>query len=216
MNTKYYKNQIYLSAGLKQENSVVKAFFERVFVSFERELKHLEAFIYPDSPEQVFNNIERSWVGIFDNAVRYTYADKVATLQEFSVALSDKCYGRADYFVRLIEENTDLLFEAKQYEDLGGNNYTGMNDWYSKILKKADGYYQSEQHSYKYYDDTYLVALIFGWIRKENVLKNAMAEMEYLLAGNKPKDNADFAALFSSGGHGVWVYGKAIKAETGK
>lgn len=202
MKIEYYNNQFYRSNALEQSNPSVKNFFEKTFVSFWIELSHLQDVIYQDKPELVFNNIERSWLGIFDNAVRRAYPDDAATLQEFSVALGDKCYGRSDYFVRLKKESMDLLFEAKHYEDLGGNNYAGMNDWYSQILKKADGYYQSELSSYKYHDNTYLIALIFGWIRKEQVLKVAMAEMERLFAGNTPKDNADFAALFSGSGQG--------------
>lgn len=212
MKIEYYNQQCYLSTDFASRHTGLATFFKETFKAFHSELMHLHEVIYPGQHENVFNNIERSWVGIFDNSVKRAYGDRAATIEEFSVTLGEKYYGRADYFVRLPNEQTDLLFEAKHYEETGGNNYKGMDNWYSSIIKQAGMYYNADVQNYHYEEHAYLVALIFGWIRKGNALKNAKSEMEHLFDGKMPKDKADFAALFFLGDHGVWVYGKVEKA----
>lgn len=202
----YHKEKTYFSSELPPE---IKLFFENTFDALYKELKHLQAKIYPEPHKavEVFNNIERSWIGIFDNAVIRAYGDNVATLEEFSEVIGVKRYGRADYFVRF-KEKIDLLFEAKHYEERGGSN-SKMNDEYKAIIDQARKYHK---HDRGYKDETYFVALLFGWIRKNSVLDKAM-KYSYNDIHNKAVDNCSFAALYSYDEHGIWVYGKVERVE---
>jgi len=115
-------------------------FFNLVFLKFETELNQISKAFYPTNEKLVFECIERQWVEIFNNAVIKSFKfDEVTTLQEYSVPLAEKLYGRADYLVRL--KKIDMLFEAKMYEEKGAVcNEDKMEEEYFRVLQQAAKY----------------------------------------------------------------------------
>lgn len=198
----------YLSKSLDKPLSL---FFENVFKSFHKELHLLADNVYQNKPDKIFQYIERTWVGVFNNAVRRAYPDAV-TLEEFSVGLENS-YGRADYFVRLPDHEIDMLFEAKMYEDMGNdkNEYTETQYWYNEVINQARSYYNAEATDYL--PNTYAIALIFGWMRKPTALQRARAYMQSTDEEKAKKDPTDFCAFFTDSKNGLWVYGKVEKAK---
>lgn len=173
------------------------------------ELRQIALAFYSKNEKEVFNCIERQWVGIFNNAVIKSYKfDEVTTLQEYSVPLAEKQYGRADYLVRL--DNIDMLFEAKMYEEKGTVcSDEVMEADYLRVLQQAAKYLKfNERGSYK--EELYLVAIYFGWIRNEEVLEKVKLVMD---AGKSATDKTDFCTLFCNESSGVWVYGRVVKPD---
>ncbi|MBK6840059.1 MAG: hypothetical protein IPG90_18730 [Bacteroidetes bacterium] len=74
--------------------------------------------------EEVFALIERSYIGLFNNAVVKSFPQD-SVLQEFSVHLGGRNYVRNDYLVKHWdgERSISLLFEAKQRQ-FDGRNYS--------------------------------------------------------------------------------------------
>lgn len=185
----------------------LKKFFSSVFLSFKEEINHLADSLYVNKDQKFYKYIERTWVGVFNDAVKRSFPG-AATLQEFSVQLDR--IGRADYFVRLPDKKIDLLFEAKANIDNGSWDYSSMGNWYDRIILQADSYYRAEMNDYL--DKTYLVALIFGWLPNAATVETAKRYMDLTDEEKEEKDPCDFCALFLSEEHGLWVYGKLKRA----
>lgn len=194
--------------GKWPKSILFNGFFEKVFEMMNAELNQIAVSFYLGEKENVvFECIERQWVGIFNNAVIKSYKfDEVTTLQEYSVPLAEKQYGRADYLVRL--DNIDMLFEAKMCEEKGTVCSDEMMEAdYLKVIQQATKYLKfNERGSYK--EELYLIAIYFGWIRNEGVLEKVKRVMD---AGKSTTDKTDFCTLFCNESSGVWVYGRVVK-----
>lgn len=198
----HYQSEYKSSEGFQHAD-----FFEKVFDKFLIELQQIALAFYSKNEKEVFNCIERQWVGIFNNSVIKSFKfDEVTTLQEYSVPLAEKQYGRADYLVRL--DNIDMLFEAKMYEEKGrGCSDEVMDADYLNVLKQAAKYLKfNERGNYK--EELYLVAIYFGWIRNKSVLDKVKSAMD---KGKSSSDKTDFCSLFCNENSGVWVYGRVVK-----
>lgn len=193
----------------------INDFFEKVFNQFSIELDLLSETIYKDNGEgSVFALIEPAWIGVLNNAVIRAFPE-IATLQEFGVYTNQtQPIGRADFLVQLNIENKEtvsLLFEAKQHEVTNITNTLSYANEYLDITRKS---------AEKYITDTpklisncnYIVAIVFGWIRNENVMN---AAREYMDDENNRNNvhNGDFHSLYYQGNHGIWIYGKVHKVD---
>ena len=98
-------------------------FIERVLIEVDSEIRRTAKSFYDYSPEEfketnkgvdkIFSSIERTWVGIFNNALIKS-DDSVTTLQEFAVWSNVRQEGRCDM---LFEWNTcHFIVEAKSEE----------------------------------------------------------------------------------------------------
>ena len=107
---------------LRLKEKSLFTFFEKVLTQFHGELEILSQqwYIYEGGIDgnpgfnDVFTLIERSYVGLFNNAVIRSFPLD-ATLQEFSVHLGGRKYIRCDYLVKHWDgkNSIDILFEAK-------------------------------------------------------------------------------------------------------
>jgi hypothetical protein len=188
-------------------------FFEKTFNSFYNELRLLRNTMYKsEQSKDIFALNERTWVGILNNAIIKAFPnDAVSTLREFGVydENTNKHKGRADYLV--CWNNTYLLFEAKQYEEMSiakDKNEKETNEMYEKEKKQAGEYYNAELNYYNKEEKTiFIIPIYFGWMRKEGLIEKAK---EYKI---ESYETTDFCALYYEGNNGVWVYGKVYNSE---
>jgi hypothetical protein len=156
--------------------------------------------------DNLFASIERTWVGMFNNAL--VRNSDIAVLQEFAVWNSERNIGRCDLLFRFNEENedVDIVTEAKCYEFFNNWNMRKDTGFYKRILDQAYKYYIEEKIYYE--KDVKLMAIVFEWIRNSEYLqiaKNIMTGWEY---NNDPE--TDFLTLYYGNTRGVFVYGKII------
>jgi hypothetical protein len=168
-------------------------------------------FIYPDdkkgidgkeSVNDVFALIERSHVGILNNAILRAFPNDT-TLQEFAVyEKNGHSVGRADLFVKHVaskERSIDFLFEAKAGVFLWKNySEDETRQFYERIQEQAYKYYLAEKEYYTH--PTYIISIIFDWIRHTELLNRVLSE-EY-------SDNVtDFYLIFHTKEAGLSVSG---------
>lgn len=163
--------------------------------------------------DNVFRNIERTWVGIFNNALLRVNPG-IATLQEFSVWSSEKNIGRCDLLFRHSHDGKkdDFVTEAKVWEFTDNWKYPTPREFYSGILGQAYIYYNTER---KYYDsyktDVWLLAFLAEWIRDKEKLekaKNIMNDWK-----QETDHETDFLSLYMGECRGAFVYGKIISVK---
>lgn len=201
----------------------IEQFLNKSLTAFGKELNRIgeSMYRYPnghvgignkDSINDVFALIERSNVGVFNNAVVRTFpADD--TLQEFTVYKrvngKDEYFGRADFIVVhkcQHKEYINLLFEAKAAEATSKIfKKAETKEWYNKLHKKAHTYYTAEKIFYT--GDTFTVAINFDWIRKPDLLYN---ELKNNYASDKI---TDFYFIYHTNEAGLMVYGNVKPVE---
>ncbi|MBN8835599.1 MAG: hypothetical protein BGO53_02225 [Sphingobacteriales bacterium 39-19] len=187
----------------------ITEFIENTFIQFKKELIRLRGTIYNYKEHHyVFALNERAWVGVLNNAIIKAYPNTAVTLQEYGVYSPSNFVGRADFLVHWVDKNGKefhLLFEAKQYEELGFATMLDDTEEYLNSIKvQGQKYFDAETIYYK--DKTvYVIPIAFGWIRKQGFLSEAK---KYFEEGEKKDKATDFCSLFFEGEIGVWVYGK--------
>jgi len=153
----------------------------------------------------VFTIIERTWLGIFNNALIKFYGDDITTLQEFTIWDNNRATGRLDFLLRWNE--TNILIEGKNYE-YKKNAWEKWDDevFYDVIAEKVNKkYFGPEKDLYS--GKTFGMILCFDWIRKGN-LNEAIHSFESLKMEN---GKTDFCVLFKNNIQGVLVYGHVFK-----
>jgi hypothetical protein len=198
---------------VRNSNSVLKYFFEKTLLQFKHELQVLASQWYYYSNEDgtpgtndVFGLIERSYVGLFNNAIIKCFPND-AVLQEYSVHLGGRQYVRGDYLVKHWDDNKpiNILFEAKQ-RLFDGIDYTPDETriFLSEFITQGKKYYMAEQ---KYYldADTYVSSLVFEWVRYKE-------HLDKILKWSSLDDGVtDFYCLYHTDGAGLMVYGNLEK-----
>jgi hypothetical protein len=156
--------------------------------------------------DNLFSVIERTWIGIFNNAL--VRNSEIAVMQEFNVWNSEKNIGRCDLLFRFKDENeeADIVVEAKSREFFNNLSRLGNVEFYKEILGQAYKYYK-EEHNY-YTKEVRLMAIIFEWIRNNERLEAAKSVMNNW--GDKSDPETDFLTLYYGNTRGVFIYGKII------
>ena len=203
----------YLSQRLS--NAEQSTFFTNVLKQFQKELELLCTEMYKGKESDVFSLIERSYIGLWNNAIVKLYSNGATTLQEFSVWNSkNKVVGRADLLVKLKLEvgGVYFLFEGKQRE-FDGKKYSDeeIEAFFRVFEQQAIKYYDAEKDSYE--EKVYIVPLVFEWIRNQHRLKQVLNFPE-----NVDDGQTDFYMVIHSGpdksdSSGLMVYGKVMDPE---
>lgn len=147
----------------------LETFFQKTleYLRCELQLLHNSNYIHT-LDEKLFALNERAWVGTFNNAIIRAFPGTV-TLQEFGVYDNESKYkGRVDLLV--IWTNPEgkkftLLFEAKQCELRFKPQITRDSvDYFNSVRDQAESYIKVKS---EYYKDqaTFIIPIIFGWIR---------------------------------------------------
>ena len=180
---------------------------------FGEELDMLCRQMYKGKEADMFSLIERTYIGLLNNAIVRFYGEKVTTLQEFSVWKDKKLVGRADLLVR-IKFDTNIvyfLFEGKQRE-FDGKEYLNneLESFFGGFENQARKYYDAEQDDYD--EQVFIVPIVFEWIRTKKKLSQ-------VLNWEKDEDDGhtDFYSVFHSNfegddNSGLMVYGKVVQA----
>lgn len=162
----------------KHFDKFVESFFSKILEQFGAELNLLanEMYQYPnglkgkygkDSENDVFDLIERTYVGLFNNAIIRSFPE-LATLQEFPVYNEGDAQGRADLLVvkNSAQGTVNLLFEAK-CSRLADRDYTRKEtlQYYNMMIKQGKEYFKAESDYYR--GKTFIVALAFDILGKE-------------------------------------------------
>jgi hypothetical protein len=151
--------------------------------------------------------IERSYVGLFNNAVIRSFPLDAA-LQEYSVHLGGRKYIRCDYLVKHWDgkNSIDILFEAKSRQ-FNGKVYSteDSKQFFAPFIEQGEKYYQIEE---KYYLGTcYVSSLVFEWVRKKK-------HVEQVLNWKDMDDGiTDFFCFYHSDVAGLMVYGNLKKVK---
>lgn len=169
-------------------NPVLLNFFRKTFAALGNEFNKIasDIYLYPDkkkgiddkdSINDVFSLIERTYVGILNNAILRTFPQD-STLQEFPVYGKKGFKGRADFltvhnyakgkFINLLFEAKAGVFSWKDYTQEETSQY------YSQLHKQALGYYEAERSYYE--AEIYTVAITFDWIRNMDLLATVLKE----------------------------------------
>ena len=181
----------------------LKEFFEKVFKQFEKELNQIQGKFYKKE-DSVFDQIEMTWVGVFNNAIIKAFPKEATTLIEYAVYDEKEFKGRADLLVRW--GNVYLYFEAKRdstiskVEKLEGDVvYTKVDEQLRKYSSSDKGYLPQQGST------VYLISIFFGRIHKEEVLNKAQEVLQ-------PKSlKEEYSILYRSKTDGAWIYGKVEK-----
>lgn len=211
-------NHIYLSPFLKNQHFA--SLFENTLKGITEELNKIYHSFYnyniaedtTKGVDNLFRVIERTWVGILNNALLKA-EPSITTLQEFSVWSPERNIGRCDLLFRYEKNNqkTDFVTEAKLYEFTDKWQNNNAKNHYFNILKQANSYYISER---KYYDtygsDVWLMAFVAEWIRTRDRLTRAKTIMNEW--NDQTDSETDFLTLYHGDSSGAFVYGKLIKA----
>lgn len=190
----------------------INGFLEPVFKELAIEINLLRNTIFDSRQEEkyVFALHERTWLGLFNNAILKTFpADRCTTMQEYGVYKGNDYVGRADFLVRWKDVNEKvfyLLFEAKQYEEKSIKKiHDDTEESFEIVRKQGQKYYDAEL---EFYDkkNVYIITIAFGWIRRKEVLAKAKEYFD----NNIPKidKSSHFCALYYEGDNGMWVYGR--------
>ena len=193
-------------------NPAVKTFFSNVLNAFGDELKKLATVVYQypsnqmgldglESENDVFALIERTYVGIFNNAVVRAYPNAV-TLQEFGVYFETPKRGRADLFITFEDDKLgmDFLVEAKHVGEVQWKipSQKDVIKHYSDTYNQALSYYTAEE---KYYlQKPIIVTITFEWARRQD-------QLDAVLKETYTDDHTDFYYLFHTNSAGLLVYG---------
>ncbi len=192
----------------------LETFFQRTLDCLKEELQRLRDTIYNyDQHQYLFALNERAWVGAFNNAVIRAFPDSAAALQEFSVYNKEGFIGRADFLVYWKNSNGKplyLLFEAKQYEEVGKSEMLDDTGSYlNTVREQGQKYFDAETEYYK--DKTvFIIPIAFGWIRQPG---NLTVAKSYFEQANKKDKSTDFCYLYFEGEFGAWVYGNVHHAK---
>jgi len=204
------KKEIFLRETVPSE---IQNFLRKTLDAFGAELNHLGNTIYQypngmkgideqESINDVFALIERSYFGIFNNAVIRTFP-KDAVLQEFSVyGKQHKHVGRADYLVSHYlnkSKSVNLLFEGKATLATWKDDKKVTKKYLNNIYEKALIYYDAEKDYYT--NETYLIVIVFEWIRKTDLLEAILNET-YV-----DDDATDYYFIYHTKVAGLMVYG---------
>lgn len=192
-------------------------YLKKVFQKVVEEINKIALAFYNVSPEKeeivfadkIFSSIERTWVGIFNNAL-IKADESVSTLQEFAVWSYKGHEGRCDL---LFEWNKNhFLVEAKNREFNHNWQILAHESTFSFVLDQAQGYYRAEESYYP--PDTFAMALIFEWVRNWDLDLINKKVASYLKELTERTDNSasDFAVHISGKKRGVLIYGKIKKA----
>ena len=159
--------------------------------------------------DKMFGGIERTWVGIFNNAVVRTDAT-IATLQEFKVFSDEKEEGRCDFLFQVNKDNQifNVYTEAKQAIHDSMSNLTAQND-YTTAFKQLNTYYEQEKKWCKC--PNFQMVIRFEFINKSEELKlvqDAANNWDF-----SQDDGTNFLSLYYYKKRGVLVYGKIIFKE---
>jgi hypothetical protein len=156
--------------------------------------------------DNLFAIIERTWVGVFNNAL--VRNSEIAVMQEFSVWNSEKHIGRCDLLFRFKDENeeVDIFAEAKCHEFSNDLGKFKNDEFYQKILDQAYKYYKEEQQYYE--KEVRLMAIVFEPIKNNERLERAKNIMDNW--NNNIDPETDFLTLYYGNTRGVFVYGKII------
>lgn len=198
------------SSSIWFENQVIEHELSNCLERLVTEIKITTDAFYPEfefdnieavGSDKIYASIERTWVGLLNNAI--VRGTENATLQEFSVWGEEKHPGRCDLLVQFKDgtEKLDMLVEAKcrEFPNTPGN-VEDLSHRLKAALLQARLYYQAEM---KYYtNQTYLMSLVFSWIRNGEGLKKA----KELLEGGSLR-NIHLNALYWSENRGVMLNG---------
>src|ERR1035437_7505202 len=172
-------------------SKAIQDFFTKTLDAFGEELNRLasQMYKYPngkkgidnhESINDVFALIERSYIGLLNNAVVRSFP-KNSTLHEFIV--SGKKQGeRADYLVthHFDDQSINFLFEGKiseaTYKDYENYDPQVAAQYYKQIHDQACKYFEAEKEYYQ--NETYIVTIIFEWIRKTDLLDGIRKELK--------------------------------------
>ncbi len=149
--------------------------------------------------------IERSYVGLFNNAVIRSFPED-SVLQEYSVHVDGRKYIRGDYLVK--HQSTNILFEAKQ-RPFDGKTYEPADTkiFLDAFIKQGMEYYNAEQHNYN--GSTFVSSLVFEWVRYPKHL-----ELVNTKSWNEDDDGiTDFYCLYHTDIAGLMVYGNLEKVK---
>jgi hypothetical protein len=203
----------------------VKEFINESLNAFGKELEVVAESMYrypnnlmgidgKESINDVFALIERSYVGLYSNAVVRCFPDD-AVLQEFPIYQKDeisnkeKFLGRADLFIVHKAGNNviNLLFEAKAFPaEWKKSDSEKLKSYYKGVHDQAFSYYNSEKDFYT--GDTYIITINFDWIRNPHLLDEVLKE-EYGDDGC-----TDFYTIYHTKNEaGLMVYGNITKVE---
>jgi len=196
------------------ENIELKEFFEKVFNEFNNELNWINVNLgyVKDENDSVFDQIEMTWVGIFNNAIIKAFPKEATTLLEYAVYSKKKRKGRADLLVRW--RNTYLLFEAKRDNAISTLKILDKSADYKEVVGQIEEYFALEkdffQREMKEGKTVYLIPIFFGRIyngKNEDVV----AEARKKYSG----DPCSFCVLYENNNRNdaVWVYGKIIEPQ---
>lgn len=209
--SKISSEKIFISKRI--EDASLRNFFEQTLTQFHDELQMLadQWYGYDEDgkagTDEVFALIERSYVGLFNNAVIKSFP-KDSVLQEYSVHLGGRKYIFGDYLVKHWEgeRSINLLFEAKQRQ-FNGKAYSkeATELFLNPFIEQGQRYYMAEE---KYYNEcTYISSLVFEWVRKVKHLKP-------VLEWNNDEDGVtDFYRFYHSDTAGLMVYGNLKKVK---
>lgn len=205
------QQEVWLSDRLV--DPALKIFFDKTLRAFTKELQLLADQWYNYSEDgkkgvdEVFALIERSYVGLFNNAVVKSFPNDSA-LQEFSVHLGGRNYVRGDYLVKHWEGDRSLsiLFEAKQRQHDGRKySMSETKAFLDPFIEQGKKYYIAETQYYQ--DETYISSLVFEWVRYPEHLKN-------VLSWSDDDDGiTDFYCLYHTNTAGLMVYGNLTKVQ---
>ncbi len=213
-----HKN-IHIRPGI--EPTIFKDTLQVVLVEINTELNKLARAFYSwefeddDIPavDNLFRIIERTWVGIFNNALNRS-STNITTLQEFSVWGEQKGVRRCDLLIRFNPNNTahDFITEAKIWEFSSNWKRPTPKAFYHSIMKQAYGYYEAEKNYYQsYQSNTWLMAFVVEWIRNSNMLEKAIKIMDGW--DHNTDEETDFITLFTGKESGAFIYGKIMSTE---
>ena len=166
-----------------------------------------------ESINDVFALIERSYIGLYNNAVIRSFPEDT-TLQEFTVYQKEenddreRHKGRADLFIvhKIGKGFINLLFEAKAYQaEWKEDTPEEMKCYYRKLHDQAISYYNAEKEFYE--GVTYIITINFDWIRSQHLLKEVI-QKEFIDDGC-----TDFYYIYHTKEAGLMVYGSVTEVD---
>ena len=179
-------------------------FFEKILLRLKDEFQLLADnwYCYSENgvkgTEEVFALIERSYVGLFNNALVKCFPND-SVLQEYSVRMENGSYVRGDYLVRHGESN--ILFEAKQRQ-FDGRKYTVADSikFLKPFIRQGFKYYNAEKNYYR--GTTFISSLVFEWVRHPH-------HLDLVRKWDEEEDDGitDFYCLYRTELAGLMVYG---------
>lgn len=209
---------IYLSSYIKEQ--FFAEMIKEALKSTELELNQIYKTFYSYDRQQMgdsysgldnlFRIIERSWVGIFNNAL-LKVDSSITTLQEFSVWDTERSIGRCDLLFAFEKDGrrADFIAEAKLSEFKANWKKEGVKGFYLSRLKQAFDYFEPEKKYYESYkSDVWLMVIIVEWMR-EKMVPVADSIMQSWKEDDDPE--CDFLTFYDGGSSGAFLYGKVMR-----